>query len=953
MELEQKIIPQAIRAQKDVRKVYWWFWRFYPELLAAEPSLQQADVLILPAETRIPDCPIHTHNATVAALAGALFPDNWQSGPPQSHPYLVLFSFSPVQEFIKSSRKFLDFWAGSYLLHYLSARLCWHIAQQHGPDAVITPSLWGQEIIDALLYQEFPEFAEYFRRIDRIDGHGLDPVERYKQEKTNSLTTAGFPNIIVALAPEKQTAEDLGKQLKEELDMLWQTMGRKVCDAIKRRILKKLQSESDRDRLWRVLVAEGGIDGQDSQLRRQFDNWQRPSCWEWGKLWDAQLQGTWDSYWVALPLGSIGQPLSCERDRPGYLDWISAQKEFARIDALPTPAEQAAYRFLNVGTWWGSLQQRLGQAIQALKNTRTWQIPAAPGERSTISGLYSAVHPNFNYNENFREGGGLSAGTMNLFWRLMALVYPGLFNGSERLNAIELTKRMAWTYGGVAKALGVNQEDVGLEHGEIDYDKLIRFPNLSSIAAARFAAQYPERLRDYWQQLHTRVTEHFADKQETFRAKTQRPFQVPGADRAMGTDCYNGVMFSGGWLADDMGLPQDAAQILSLSGQTTSGCSVSRTDWPQEAAQTLRMLVDEAHRASGFTAGSPADWWVLVKADGDNMGKYINGSKLLCYDKYVVKSVADALRKSAQAQDWSDVLKTRKRMGPATHVGLNRALIDFSNRLVPYLVEERCCGRVIFSGGDDVMAALPLEDLPKFLLSLRAAWSGAEDPQQEFKSEGDYWFPLKDLPGLSRRSYFTMGREATMSVGIVIAHKSVPLPTVLESLWEAEKDRAKKLPKKDGLCFRVLFGSGNRLEALMKGSLLAKWWQFMHPACGGDFSPLLYRLAEELPKHAQITLIREAAAALLDRRELAGTEAFEAIKKPLLDWLDAWRQWAVNPFKPDDDEREPRCTANAPALGYDLADLTDILRFSAFWLDRMEQRRQWTDTTQSLPAEVR
>ncbi|MGV2388369.1 MAG UNVERIFIED_CONTAM: hypothetical protein LVR29_08705 [Microcystis novacekii LVE1205-3] len=38
----------------------------------------------------------------------------------------------------------------------------------------------------------------------------------------------------------------------------------------------------------------------------------------------------------------------------------------------------------------------------------------------------------------------------------MAEVYPGLFNGSENLNAIELTKRMAWRYGGVAESLGIN-----------------------------------------------------------------------------------------------------------------------------------------------------------------------------------------------------------------------------------------------------------------------------------------------------------------------------------------------------------------------------------------------------------------------------------------------------------------------------------------------------------------
>ena len=33
------------------------------------------------------------------------------------------------------------------------------MAQEYGPDAVITPSLWGYEIIDALLVREYPKIS--------------------------------------------------------------------------------------------------------------------------------------------------------------------------------------------------------------------------------------------------------------------------------------------------------------------------------------------------------------------------------------------------------------------------------------------------------------------------------------------------------------------------------------------------------------------------------------------------------------------------------------------------------------------------------------------------------------------------------------------------------------------------------------------------------------------------
>ena len=111
-------------------------------------------------------------------------------------PHLLLFTFSPVQEFIKASRKFIDFWAGSYLLHYLGAKICWYIAEEYGPDAIITPSLWGQEIIDALIFQKYREFQGAFNNY--IKG---DPVSKFNDNRSASLNTAGFPNLVTAVLP--------------------------------------------------------------------------------------------------------------------------------------------------------------------------------------------------------------------------------------------------------------------------------------------------------------------------------------------------------------------------------------------------------------------------------------------------------------------------------------------------------------------------------------------------------------------------------------------------------------------------------------------------------------------------------------------------------------------------------------------------------------------------------
>ncbi|NEP52949.1 MAG: type III-B CRISPR-associated protein Cas10/Cmr2, partial [Moorea sp. SIO3C2] len=411
------------------------------------------------------------------------------------------------------------------------------------------------------------------------------------------------------------------------------------------------------------------------------------------------------------------------------------------------------------------------------------------------------------------------------------------------------------------------------------------------------------------------------------------PFQVPKTDNTINPNNhqgknFNGVMFSSRWLADDMGLTQ--------------------------SRDVFRRLVETAHKQTGFSNGSPGDWWVIVLADGDGMGKYVSGAKLKEYKHYILTDQLD--QTSQQVEGFNELLETKKRMGPATHVGLNRALLDFSNRLVPYITEKRFCGKVVYSGGDDVMAVLPLEDLPEFLRSLRAAWCGAEDPQQEFETKGGYWYPKQPLEGLPDRAHFTMGEGATMSMGIVIAHKSLPLPTVLDNLWTAEKDRAKKLPgtrtgltqsplnppilgdfdiipPKDGLCFRVIYGSGNSLEALMKGHLLDYWWKFIQHYQDIDLSPLLYRLAEDLPKHACVTecdrLLTQAAEVILNRRD---ETLSDQVKHALLDWINQWEHWAFYARK----------AAGESALGTQEKDLAMLLKFSAFWVDKMVQREEWS-----------
>ncbi|MEM9543641.1 MAG: type III-B CRISPR-associated protein Cas10/Cmr2 [Cyanobacteria bacterium P01_E01_bin.42] len=1025
-------LPDRIKAETDPKTVFWWCWRFVPELRQGQCNdgkWEVPDALLQAKHAILPDCPVHSYRATVSALAGAI--DFDEEGKVTRYPYILLFTFSPVQEFIKASRKFLDFWAGSYLLHYLSAKLCWYIAEKYGADAVITPSLWSQEIIDALLFKNYLKFAAYCQDEEENQERGFCPLypiaERFG-DRSNSLATAGFPNTIAVLVGGKEEATKLGEGLSEKLREEWRSLANNVREGIKDhpipeiksgirdRVMAFLDDSKNQKKIAEILQEFKDQGGHDEQNQRDIESWKNKCCWEWRRLWQAQIDHTWQPYWTAVPLGDVKSPLDIkEGDRYKELPdgnliktqedvavgdrydfdetWMKRQEEIAKTRAKtppPTEAEKIIYATLNDGTWWGSIQARCANAMQGLKNARTWAIPISPGVRSTLSGQLSALHPQLFYGtkrdrdrntRDFREGYGLSMESMRLFWRIMAEAHPGLFDGSEMLNALELTKRMSWVYGGVAESLGIDLS--GLQN-DPDYEQFIRFPNLSSIAAAKFAYLDWQKSQDrqlslYWRTLNAAIEKEFGNNSEEsdrFAARTRgRPFRVPKTDNKINPDDlkgrnYNGVMFSSKWLADDLNLDR-------------------------EKCDRLRPLVSKAHKIAGFSDASPSDWWVIVLGDGDGMGQYVSGSKLHPYEEYLTETnpenLIDRDRFSQDPQKRQDfitafqegknsLLKTRKRMGPATHVGLNLALLDFSNRLVPFITEKRFCGRVVYSGGDDVMAVLPLEDLPDYLLSLRAAWCGDKkdpyepqkgDPDLKFEESGGYWKPIAEsdnFEGLPNRPLFTMGKGATMSFGIVIAHKSVPLPAALDALWEAESDRAKKMPgspkeiesdepkykPKNGLCFKVLYGSGNCLEALMKGELFADWRKWMKIEATQEtedldkqyqaLSSLLYRLAEELPKHAAFTksdyLIAEAAKVIIDRRD--EKDKVKGNTELLVQWLRDWEDWARSHFfewkeKYDEDPNTPDLLGFNP----NLRGLANLLRFSAFWLDKMQQREKW------------
>jgi CRISPR-associated protein Cmr2 len=172
----------------------------------------------------------------------------------------------------------------------------------------------------------------------------------------------------------------------------------------------------------------------------------------------------------------------------------------------------------------------------------------------------------------------------------------------------------------------------------------------------------------------------------------------------------------------------------------------------------------------------------------------------------------DVQRNLAQRLEWAHVLKTQRLMTPAVHGAISEGLASFSLKLVRWVVEERFPGRLVYAGGDDVLALVPMEHALAAARELRALFSGEaligpngalEVQFGNCAASGYLWF--QGEPTL------TMGPTATASIGIAIAHHLSPLDAALNAAREAEK-AAKVLYDRNALCVHLLKRSGEHVR---------------------------------------------------------------------------------------------------------------------------------------------
>lgn len=767
----RELLPSNVKT--DLKGTFWWLWRCLPAATCQE--FDDESLMLMPAETRLPDSSIWSHASITAALAGALAGydltsaelERWTANKTLSHPYLASFTFTPVQELIKASRKMRDFWAGSWLLHYLSAKVCWVLSQKYGPDCFLYPSLYQQPLIDHWLLKDFPEFDQW---IDKPD--------------VNQLLTAGFPNVLVLVLPKDKVkaALQLAKQtLLEE----WE----RISDLV----FEELQTQ----RYW------------ISDL--QADS----------KTWKGWLKSQWQFYWTALPIGKEGESLKnaaiAQERETEFLEWLNAQNQAYNLttqkrklfqedeltflrEAYQQRLEKQNRKFsVNVGSWWPAIFDANRYALAAVKNARSWELPTAFGPRSTISGIGPVVHPGDDW---------ITEGETKKYWEQNA----GLFDGREQLNATETVKRVLEKV--LPKLLDIQDEDA----------IAASYPDLTAGVAGYLKVNEKDIKHELqFEDACQAIIQKFPWVKNVISQMKQK-WGIPWIDKDNLPQRFHPRLLNAGWLVEDA----DTQELKALQEKLSTASDKDKESIRREISEIkgeyrreIQKIIDRS-----YPSNNPADWYVLAAGDGDDMGKWLQGQQLEKYRSYIPSQLSVSL------ESFQKFLEVQKRMGPSTHNALSRALLDFSNQLVPFLTEQRYAGRLIYGGGDDVLAYPNLWEWDNWLWDIRQCFRGDKDPQGEFDSNGDYWTAKAGLQlQVANRPLFTMGRNATISFGIVIAHHSVPLAIALENLWSAEKKakehKAADGTQKDAVQVRVLYGNGNSLQSTTKFLVFDTWRQLI------------------------------------------------------------------------------------------------------------------------------
>ena len=227
------------------------------------------------------------------------------------------------------------------------------------------------------------------------------------------------------------------------------------------------------------------------------------------------------------------------------------------------------------------------------------------------------------------------------------------------------------------------------------------------------------------------------------------------------------------------------------------------------------------------------NYYAVLALDGDEMGKWISGVKNPLLREQLSKESVEYFEN--KGGDLKEFLNSRRPLSPSFHLQFSESLSNFSLYCASRIVES-FNGRLIYAGGDDVLAMLPASKAIACAIALRNAFRGDHkflnnllgtwephkgqmikiNENRLFNCQTDGYLRIHENAEATeeepkRHQVILPGPATDVSVGIAIGHEKDPLQRIVQAAQTCEK-KAKSELGRSAIFTQVVKRSGEIIE---------------------------------------------------------------------------------------------------------------------------------------------
>jgi len=784
---------------RNHKRLYFRTWYALKNKLASS----YPELTLLPADTRNPNHTIFNHMDLTAAYAGATInPYDPKTG---DNPYLFTFWTQGIQDFIAGARASRDLWAGSYMLSWLIAHVIAMFVRDLGPDCIIVPELRHQQMISWLVFQndsiDESESQNYFEDL------GFEPDKIEEVLDFEKFFIPNLPNNFTALIPESYL-KNIESKISATLDKLYTEIGNNT------------QAGFQKD--FGSVLARFDVELTQADFVRDLKN---AFSWNFAALRIPDESSPYCEFYR----DAVGSKYRIENKEHDLVDLV-----LQRADLIDPEKRYGKGKKEFLSQLWPLYMQHLAHLRKQKKGWRKFRPhQGAPKDKCTLTGFSEVIGP-------------VGHKDCRKFWEECHRRNPIVLHASEKLCPLGVTKRFFFKYYLKNQVSKTKQYDKDIRYLE-------SYPSLEEISLSRFkedVRRYQEK-SEHAREILNLATSLVDASDRLLKDDRVREHRAVLEDRLFSKHRWierddteeNFQQLKNFWRLSHVFFNRDRFKT-SLKLETAENSNLDFWKDTIVVGEDFKKLLKKLNKevrefqkelSSGkFEESSESlpfhslgKYYAILFFDGDELSKWLQGHsvKALPHTEAIHPSIREPYRRLMQEHLSDEDFSTMEKfcaVTPAYHKAISEALANFSLNVVKEIVEDHYHGRLIFAGGDDVLA----------ILSPESAFHCAKKIREIFGQD----FMEKKLGNKTASTTpLLMGKNASGSAGIIFSPLKYPFGYALEKAREAEqsaKNFTRHCQKTDteitrnAFCIDLLNMSGESLS--FQGDWTSGFEEFVH-----------------------------------------------------------------------------------------------------------------------------